>query len=45
MYKNSIKDYTNVGLQPCDTDCLAPNAQVGQRLRLQHNTAELTITQ
>ena len=22
----------------------APNAQVGQRLKLQHNTAELTIT-
>jgi len=24
---------------------VAPNAQVGQRLKLQHNTAELTITQ
>jgi len=24
---------------------IAPRAQVGQRLKLQHNTAELTITQ
>jgi len=32
-------------LIPSTLIVLAPNALVGQRLKLQHNTAELTITQ